>query len=433
MKTKRAPSALIGWLVVSAGITSWLAVCAGRAGARQDDQDPTSELAAVLDALRQGEAFFRDLDIEFTEEVRRVLKAHLLSKRNGLTKHSVRNTHAIHQGKYYYSETATNKDTPDLLGERDLRMDTAQVIAFDGEFTRLAQTCSEAYEKPGDGAVRRDLWMKVRQGPDEQQKPSGRGRIFRQKQEDACDFTPHRLGFWTDGHSVAESLDGTLFRRRAGQGPKYDYATHVRGEEVVDGLASVKIELSVTLTEMNKPPSQGSIVTWFALDRHYIPVRTWCTDSRVVAPNHPYATFEVSDWRQIEPGVWVPFRSVKTNFLTIDDKPEEAQQTVLTVKHMSRHPQYPLSKFQDVSLPAGYEGTVDRGDGVVQTFVQPETGLLKFPEDRPEGTLALGSASAVVSGWKRWILLGLAAAAVLAASVFVHHAWLLRRRTASKS
>ncbi len=124
------------------------------------------------------------------------------------------------------------------------------------------------------------------------------------------------------------------------------------GEDTIDGLHCVRLR-SNQFYEKGKEPD--FLLLWLSVERNYLPVRMECY---VVSYSSkiPLAISTVSDLRELAPGVWCPF--VQTRIKNYEIAASKGQTVVLTrtdntVTKAVLDPEYDISLFRDIPIPAG--------------------------------------------------------------------------------
>jgi len=110
-------------------------------------------------------------------------------------------------------------------------------------------------------------------------------------------------------------------------------------------------------------------VIWISPERSYLPVKS----ETFVAPfvDSPFVTMHASDFREVQPGIYVPFRGEKVNYSKRKDgSTVPGSRTISIVKAVDLNPNYPLSYFQDVPFPPGALIYVQKGDNIVMSYTQ---------------------------------------------------------------
>jgi peroxiredoxin len=116
------------------------------------------------------------------------------------------------------------------------------------------------------------------------------------------------------------------------------------GEETVDGLRCVKIHC-----ERWNTPEHGPYVAsiWLAIDRNLI-----CAKMQEFygTTREPGLESVVKDWRQIEPGLWLPAR-IHSERNVGNRKARRTATEDFTLESARPHPEHPAAFFRDVPLP----------------------------------------------------------------------------------
>src|SRR5262249_38497092 len=154
--------------------------------------------------------------------------------------------------------------------------------------------------------------------------------------------------FYTLGYDtpapLSEILGGSFYRRAA-------FADTVKQEVLVAGTEEINGMLALGIEERRKQlDAHGNetqwqkIVSWLAVEHQFIPIKTQLLDSKM--PEHPTAVFEAEDWRELEPGMLVPFRGIKTYYEMVRGKPVQLQQVVTEFVKVDRNVSYDVSFFR---------------------------------------------------------------------------------------
>lgn len=174
------------------------------------------------------------------------------------------------------------------------------------------------------------------------------------------------------------------------------------GEEVVDGLHTVKLRIKGTSR------STGKFITrrylWLAVDRNYIPIKTVAYNS-TISLTLPKEVFRVTDLREVAPGVWVPFR--RTAEVYSDTKLRENQAVVANTRgailtQVDLNPHYDLSLFRDIPIPDGTRVYEVQDGNIIGEYVQGEETRSRWKAARRPWWWWLAAplaGLAVVSGW----------------------------------
>jgi hypothetical protein len=329
---RRYPRKITG-AFLQIGMWSWrlllalaIVVIAGRHSRGDDPKPSPPDVTAIIQATRQGEDLFRNIELAYTWEVIELPSGRQMCQED----HRV-----IRQGEWVHISSS--------LSQKDGAIPrTRQQVAYDGKMTRLAQ-----YDNSGKHSLG--------------QLTIGRGIL------DAVYSSPFTLGL--PGQETLK-LSATL-DARSSERPDLFPRVVCKELEIINGLRAVKVEVKTNREQKD---------LWLAVDRHYIPVKM-----HGFSPGYDIdeTLTEGTDWKEIEPGIIVPFQVVTTYFKKQDGKPTPHQRHIYKVTDISRTPGYDLAFFQDIPLAKGLPVTLWWDGKVLQRFVQPETGAMNIPP-RPE-------------------------------------------------
>ncbi|HVC94985.1 MAG TPA: hypothetical protein VND64_14915 [Pirellulales bacterium] len=189
---------------------------------------------------------------------------------------------------------------------------------------------------------------------------------------------------------------------RRSEGQRFEYA--YMGEDDVDGLRCHKVWIT-TVVEPDLRANRSEV--WLAEERNYMPVRTrgfYYNYSKDI----PSEEGAASDFREIAPGVWFPFRAEVTLYdgltLMMQRKLEVHGRYRLTVEEASLHPSYEQAYFEDVVFP----------DGTAVYEVENSQIKKSYRVGTPD---APAVAAAKAKRW--WVLAAFAATAALALAIAV--------------
>jgi hypothetical protein len=131
-------------------------------------------------------------------------------------------------------------------------------------------------------------------------------------------------------------------------------------EVVSQGTATVgqeychKLQLQ-KVDRISRRPRIGYLF-WLAIHKNYIPVRVESFTYRW-SPTLPVAVGEVTDWTEIEPGIWFPKQAEATRFSDIRLQRDKTSVPVWrkkwSIEHAELDVDYPIEFFQDWDLPKG--------------------------------------------------------------------------------
>ena len=185
--------------------------------------------------------------------------------------------------------------------------------------------------------------------------------------------------------------------------------TSIESEEIVDGLICIKLRCE-TWDKGERPTLNTLRFLWLAPERNYLPVKT---ESYL-----PDVSLELSvgvgfakGFREIEPGVWLPFDRAVTVYDS--DKIREEKKQVFRngdetrIEKANLHPQYDLSLFRDVPFPDGSIVYEMKDGKVIKSYKQ---GKDKEDEDMRQADSRM-----------RWVIAAIAIVALLAGCGFAFH------------
>jgi hypothetical protein len=296
---------------------------------------------------------FRNVEIEYTEEYKLLLDLAKILPKNTLVSHEANRGHLVLQdGRFYFNLTGPQVDT------KDKSLDRTRVIGFDGMTNRTAQYEIDASQKPRGVA-------NIRSGDPESPYFS-----------DAK--TPQSFGGGGGRFKLSSRLDGSCWLVPPLADRKLEQRVVLQGHESVGGLDCAKILIATKKAEQKPPQQQRESRTffWICPERNYLPVKCASFHQENMS-DHPDNLVEASEWKEIELGIWLPFRSVSTNFENSAGL-VASNQTVVSVVRASLRPQYPASFFQNVPIPAGLVVYVVKEGQIVESYIQGG--------ERPSGT-----------------------------------------------
>jgi hypothetical protein len=156
-------------------------------------------------------------------------------------------------------------------------------------------------------------------------------------------------------------------------------------EEEVDGLRCVKLRSESRLRADQR--LIGIRLLWLAIDRNYLPVKTEYYDPPI-SQELPGESGYARDFREIAPGVWLPFERKVTVY--DDDKLRKEKKQVFRNADEARlelaklDPDYDISLFRDIPIPAGTHVYEVQDGKIVNSYVQ--AGVEEAPDQpRPMG------------------------------------------------
>ncbi len=170
-----------------------------------------------------------------------------------------------------------------------------------------------------------------------------------------------------------------------------EHTVALSGKETIDGLACQKLTVAFSPRGEKPPRVVGKLVMWLAEERNYLPIRTKHY-SLGVSAEIPIAETEMSDLRELKPGIWLPYNCQMTLFdkpsMEEDGKHVAAWTESHVVTNATLDPKYDKSFFQ-IAFPNGTPVYQIKDDKVVSSHVQ--------------GGIPLPTAS-TRSSWRWWPL-----------------------------
>jgi len=310
------------------------------------------------------------------------------------------------------------------LAEKDKRKDSAAVHVIDEEWLRAHFVCQnglvyfketkEGKTKKGpynntiilgyDGTLIKAIhYRNVKSG-----KEGYCSRISNELPEVPQALRPNLIGMRITGVSFA----GYLQKHMKDDDPEWVLSVRLIGEQQYQGMPCVKLEFKSQMR--NAPRGQDGASTnevLLATARHFLPVKNTVIHGKL-APQ-PRSVHETFDWREIESGIFVPFKAVRTSYVRDSDGVIVADQKIDTeIMDISLHPKHTVSFFQDVPCEKGFVVYESNGKGVVKDYVFGNEGTAKL-----------------FKLFMRVRLLILIAASVLClVGAFIYYRWAKRRR-----
>jgi hypothetical protein len=324
--------------VLILSLCSWNIVCP--CVAAQDKAD----LQAVIENVRACEALYANLDVEVeshyeTQEDTTGISDGITSRRGILR--------SVTQGQYIYVSLGENADLADST-----RKDVVDVLGFDGATTRVL-----------NGNV---------------------GNIVKGSVRSCNTFRPHTwliarahvcfpLSVWLEGGK------GLRNREDAGFYAKLIHKVKVVGFERVAGANAVKVRIE-DWDDIKVPTLNTVREVWLDTAKNYLPMRTVGYIPRL-SEKLPVEVSTAWDFRELEPGVWLPFRTRIVCYdqpsLLYKSKAVVGNVEELRMEKADLHPRYEVAFFRNVPFPSGtlvYE--MENGQ-IVEAYVTGLRGKLE--------------------------------------------------------
>jgi len=182
----------------------------------------------------------------------------------------------------------------------------------------------------------------------------------------------------------------------------------IEKEEVVEGLPTIKLRCE-TWNRGERPRLNTLRYLWLAPERNYLPVKTEAYFPQI-SLQLPGEVGHVKDFREIVPGVWLPFERVVTVYDS--DKIREEKKLVFhnedegRIQKVKLDPQYDISLFRDIPIPDGARVHEIKEGKVVRSYKQGE--------DKEDEELRQGSSGT------RWLITIVAVIALLTGCGFAY-------------
>lgn len=299
---------------------------------RSDDGTAPSSAAAeeLLRSLEASESLYRNLDVQWDEKyewqlIPPAVDVVLNEKSQG---RSIRQDGMLflnYEGRKTVAREAGAKNT--VVHHR---------VGYDGETTRLLE-----HRGSYIGNIRNDVVYNWRM------------------------FNPHAFPL---RHSMKSVPLSVRLRGRAaclshpfGSASDFEGGRELRaqydGEEDARGLRCARVTLlSLRPKTDGTRRVSGRRVFWLARERNFLPVRSHAYN-HYYSKDLPIEEAQLTDLREIEPGIWFPYGGRITVFdeLALRDRQEAVVSSTreLTVRDVSLKPRHDVAFFQDVTFPDG--------------------------------------------------------------------------------
>ena len=311
-------------------------------------------LAQVIANVESNEQLYKDIEVIRNEVYQ--LAPDAVGVRDNLITKQTRQRRSVTQGNMFYLRVSGGQD---LVDKKSYML--SDLYGYDGEVTRVVKASAPT-------------------------KDDGKNRPIvniNHKKLNPCDiYVPHT---WATSITTCITplsvllRGGKEFQNYPGNGVHKNAAwtTALEGEEVVDGLRCVKLRLEVSDVFPNKVIPNGRFFLWLAVDRNYLPYKA---DGIVLFENPDVVLSEtrVKDFREISPGIWLPFEKEALGYdhIALRKETDKTKRIVRnihkeTIELVKLDPKYDISFFRDIEIPAKsvvYE--VDKGK-IVDTYIQP--------------------------------------------------------------
>jgi hypothetical protein len=153
--------------------------------------------------------------------------------------------------------------------------------------------------------------------------------------------------------------------------------TTCEGDEVVDGLKCYRLRCESL--NNSKPPTLNTLrFLWLAPDRNYLPVKTVGYAAQL-SLKVPVEEGRLSDFREVAPGVWLPYRrSIRVNDGLRAAKGERflGNTEEAFLEKLNLDPQYDISLFRDIPFPDGTIVYEVKDGRIIKSYQQGKLGAM---------------------------------------------------------
>jgi hypothetical protein len=229
-------------------------------------------------------------------------------------------------------------------------------------------------------------------------------------------FRPHRWilePYYTIGTPVWVWLQGGETLRKhpfalSYEGDNQYHTVTYEKEELKDDLECVKIRIEEGGTIPKKKPV-GVVFVWFAKERNYLPIRmeAYQVSSSMEVP---VRITWVSDWHEISPGIWLPFRSADIGrelYELAKGKVVLMESTTKKITKAIPAPKYDVAFFANAALEPGATVYELKDRKIVKSYVlgmDPTPTAVPPPPSYTWVWISLGALAfvAVYLSWRLW-------------------------------
>jgi len=279
--------------------------------------DKSDRMRHIIENVRSNEALYKDIEVVETKSYHANASAQMPSK--ALTGDVTKSRYVMQQGKLY-SRMEEKGQTAGNSG-----IDRVSLLGFDGQYTRT---------RGGDTA-----------------------NVHEGKMNTCKIFQPHT---WLLSHAhlcfpLSLYLDGDkaiATHPLAGAYANITVRCSFARSEEIDGLRCCK--LVCEMCAKKSPPEPYAVrYVWLAEDRNYLPIKAIGFQFGY-SKDIPLESASASDFREISPGIWLPFK----RSLVVNDEfqAKKNQKTVVSnteeelVEKAELDPRYGIELFRDIPV-----------------------------------------------------------------------------------
>jgi hypothetical protein len=229
-------------------------------------------------------------------------------------------------------------------------------------------------------------------------------------------FRPHRWilePYYTVGTPVSVWLQGGEALRKHPFAVQYQaenlyHTVTYEKEELKDDLESVKVRIEEGSEKPKKDPI-GVVFVWFAKERNYLPIRLEAFEVKS-SMEVPVRITSVSDWHEISPGIWLPFRSAEIGRERHELAKGKIVQLESTTKRITKavpSPKYDVAFFANAGLEPGATVYEVKDRKITKSYVlgmDPTPTAVPPPPNYTWVWIALGVLAVIAAflSWRLW-------------------------------
>jgi hypothetical protein len=166
-------------------------------------------------------------------------------------------------------------------------------------------------------------------------------------------------------------LKGTSELKKLAPFKNENIEAKIEGEETIDGLQCKRIALTAWRDRV--PPAKIHYKLWLAVERNFLPIRF--EDYNMMKNEaHPSVRAVSEDIREIEKGIWIPFKVVIRYFdpetFRNENKIVVANEQIYEIKKVDLNPNYPIETFQNVSIKEGAMVNTVKDGKIVDRYIK---------------------------------------------------------------
>lgn len=326
-------------------LVGWIAFVAVGLGSNAQPALSEDRLSEVIESICQNEALYDELEVTWTSVYELGTMKH---PSNGVLQHREKRGRYVRQNGMFFLDCGCDQRSVEGDPAKELQH-WSKLIGFDGTTTRCLED---------NGGFT--------------------GNIVSGLRDDVDKFLPHRvclakqyrgemvpLSVWLRGQDAVASWPGAKIFRNRGRSVAWSR------RERIDGLDCEVLEVS--FGPASSDVVTGKFVVWLAEERNYLPIQSRHF-TVAVSSDIPINECVMTDLRELEAGVWFPFRIQTTKFdrpsLQEDGKHVAAWTEEHLVDKVSLDPNYDKSFFSNIEFPDGiavYE--IENGE-IVRSRIQ---------------------------------------------------------------